>query len=605
MNWDLRTTSRVQRLCYLSGSLLLAALCACNRAEPQQEKDQVQAADAAIQSPTGAAADPPSIAAQVDPSTVDSSVSAAPQAPVLPPPSNQINTLVDPQQSNTKPSNASQAGNATPPSTAAGNQDAGVHIELTKPSIPSQGVETTPKMNENLAQSLAERTFMKIKPPTESTVPVLLGFFGQCDQAIQDLAISVRAKEVDDQSFHEIAKRLSALKLDAAERLMQLPGLSENDQRTAMAARVESLSHLTSLGDLPSATKLKELAEQLTQSQDPLLAHQGRLVLLGFRLNQLQEGQIDDPKELLRDLDKLFQRPEDRGLVELMALQQCSEVLTRLGYAVESKQIVDRIVKEYRDSSDPELSMRAWSLETNGAPAMVAFNEAVKATLEGTEKDPQRVAAASQALLQAFPSTNTLWQITRLLIPLEFSGNVETASQVAQVVQASRAQFGASALAKEVDQFLDCHVRRLGARGKPLNLENLVDFSGKPLDWAAYRGKVVLVCFWAGWDLNSLEELNKLKTLREEIADPAFEILAINLDDINRSNAEQMVMRQNYKWNTFRSSNEGAVGFETPAAKQLGVNAVPFLLLVDRQGTVVGIHIRGDKRPSMIQELLK
>jgi hypothetical protein len=54
-----------------------------------------------------------------------------------------------------------------------------------------------------------------------------------------------------------------------------------------------------------------------------------------------------------------------------------------------------------------------------------------------------------------------------------------------------------------------------------------------------------------------------------------------------------------------RSSNPQAQGYSTPAAKSLGVNAVPFELLVARDGRVVAIQTLGEKGLAMILELLQ
>jgi thiol-disulfide isomerase/thioredoxin len=190
------------------------------------------------------------------------------------------------------------------------------------------------------------------------------------------------------------------------------------------------------------------------------------------------------------------------------------------------------------------------------------------------------------------------------MIPLEFSGNVAAASQVAKVVADARGQLSNGPLVEEIDAFLDCHARRLAAVGQPLVLEGLANFDGKPFDWSSYRGKVVLVCFWASWEINSLDEMRRLKELRRQIPSADFEILAINLDDTNMPGAEQMVFEQNYSWANVRSSNPAAQGFSTPAAVELGVNAVPFVMLVDRQGKVAAIHVRGQNTAQMVNELL-
>lgn len=482
----------------------------------------------------------------------------------------------------------------------------GVQIEMSAPSFPSTGLDATSTLAESKAsQQLSDRAFMQLTLPVSADAAELLSFFNQCDRAVQDLAITKRAEQLNEAEFHEQAKRLSSLKLAAAEQLLALNDLSAVQLKAGTAAQVESLSHLTSLGDVQAAQKLQSLAEKLTRSDDAQLAHQGKLVLLGFRLNQLQEGQLKDPNELLQDIDQLMTRPEDRSLVELMALQRCAEVLSQLAYKEQSQQVLDRIVRAYRSSPDIDLSMRAWSIETEGAPTLIAFHEALQSTFEGKSTDPERVARAAHDLLQTFPGINTMLHVSRFMIPLEFSGNVSATSELAKVVADARRLSPASPLVAEIDVFLDCHLRRLSSVGKPIELTELATFDGKPFEWSSYRGKVVLLCFWASWEINSLEEMRRLKQLRQAIPDADFEIVAINLDDSNMSSAEQMVQRQAYPWSNVRSSNPTAVGFATPAAKILGVNAVPFLLLVDPQGRVTDIHVRGEKATERIRAQLE
>jgi hypothetical protein len=66
----------------------------------------------------------------------------------------------------------------------------------------------------------------------------------------------------------------------------------------------------------------------------------------------------------------------------------------------------------------------------------------------------------------------------------------------------------------------------------------------------------------------------------------------VNLDD-EAKDLNDFLQREPLPWMIVRSSDANAVGFETPAAKKLGVNAIPLMLLLDQQGTVVAMHTRG------------
>ena len=59
----------------------------------------------------------------------------------------------------------------------------------------------------------------------------------------------------------------------------------------------------------------------------------------------------------------------------------------------------------------------------------------------------------------------------------------------------------------------------------------LKDVGGVAHDLARYRGKVVLINFWATWCEPCREEMPSLQRLRESLPEKAFAVLAINVDE--------------------------------------------------------------------------
>ena len=67
--------------------------------------------------------------------------------------------------------------------------------------------------------------------------------------------------------------------------------------------------------------------------------------------------------------------------------------------------------------------------------------------------------------------------------------------------------------------------------GGPTPPLSLPDVSGRKIDLAQYRGKVVLVNFWATWCAPCVAELPAMQQLRDKLALSGFEVLAVNYKD--------------------------------------------------------------------------
>ena len=117
--------------------------------------------------------------------------------------------------------------------------------------------------------------------------------------------------------------------------------------------------------------------------------------------------------------------------------------------------------------------------------------------------------------------------------------------------------------------------RRLALLGNELVLEGeLLD--GSEFDWAAYRGKVVLVDFWATWCGPCIAEVPNVRKHYDLYHERGFEVVGISLDTKKESLAAY-VEKENVQWvNLYQ---DGA-GWKHPMAVKYGVSAIPTVFLV-------------------------
>jgi thiol-disulfide isomerase/thioredoxin len=106
----------------------------------------------------------------------------------------------------------------------------------------------------------------------------------------------------------------------------------------------------------------------------------------------------------------------------------------------------------------------------------------------------------------------------------------------------------------------------------------LRDPTGKPHKLADYRGKVVVVNFWATWCAPCREEMPSMQALRTELASQGFEVLAVNL------------MESEEKIAAFRDSElidlPVLMDRDGAAAKRWKVSMLPMSYVIDRNGAI-------------------
>ena len=141
--------------------------------------------------------------------------------------------------------------------------------------------------------------------------------------------------------------------------------------------------------------------------------------------------------------------------------------------------------------------------------------------------------------------------------------------------------------------------RRLDLIGQPFEIEGeLVD--GSTIDWSAYRGKVVLIDFWATWCGPCLREQPRLIDLHRAYGEDGFAVIAVSLD-ADRSRLEQYLETDPLPWPClFRDR----VGWDHPLALKYGVEGLPTTILVDRSGNVTHVDIRSEELLVQVPKLL-
>ncbi|OYP32239.1 hypothetical protein CGZ80_19370 [Rhodopirellula sp. MGV] len=141
--------------------------------------------------------------------------------------------------------------------------------------------------------------------------------------------------------------------------------------------------------------------------------------------------------------------------------------------------------------------------------------------------------------------------------------------------------------------------KRLALLGQEISLVgDLVD--GEAFDWDSYRGKVVLVDFWATWCGPCIAEAPNVRKNYDLYHDKGFDVVGISLDT-DRERLEAYIAKEDVPWvNLFKED----AGWKHPMAVEYGINAIPSVWLVDKEGKVVSLNARGDELGKQLAKLL-
>ncbi|WP_143305985.1 TlpA disulfide reductase family protein [Chitinophaga vietnamensis] len=154
-----------------------------------------------------------------------------------------------------------------------------------------------------------------------------------------------------------------------------------------------------------------------------------------------------------------------------------------------------------------------------------------------------------------------------------------------------------SATGKRVGSRLE--VLKRSAIGQPVINFTQNDVNGKPVKFSDFKGKYVLLDFWASWCGPCRAENPNVLKAYNTFKDKNFIVVGVSLDD-NADKWKAAIAQDGMPWIQLSDLK----GWRNEVAHEYGIQAIPFSFLIDPDGIIIAKELRGAKLQEKLASIL-
>ena len=154
-------------------------------------------------------------------------------------------------------------------------------------------------------------------------------------------------------------------------------------------------------------------------------------------------------------------------------------------------------------------------------------------------------------------------------------------------------KFGNPELAREYKVRAD---PTLAFKGKVLpDFSSTVDLDGEPISLTDYRGKVILLDFWAVWCVPCVAEMPNIKAVYKKYHSKGFEVIGVSFDR-DETVLREFIKKNQLPWRQIFAGEKQS----SPVAQKYRIRGIPAQFLISREGKVISVDARGSRLDKLV-----
>ena len=402
-------------------------------------------------------------------------------------------------------------------------------------------------------------------------------------------------------STGEEAMIMTQAVLEASSRIIDDEQATDSQRRLAVGKKINSLEGLWGMNSPGVKQEVIDFAKQLSVDRDPQMAQQGKSILFGFRVQAIASGEDKDFEQFkAKTLAWLADGMDNSDVFNLV--HQAALALQRIEREEDAAEVFQALGTAFKDSSNEDLAKEAFNIlqlaEVFRADLDIKFDELA---LKGISAYPPLKESIAALLAMENPGGVVFDRVRSIAELLERSNFTAEAIETYQVLESTYKDNPDEEIQDVVEHMVTRSITRLSLIGKPVQVEGILTSDGSRINWASYQDKIVLLYFWAAWDVPSLRSLSELLEQHKQYHEKGFEVIGVNLDEdpqlfdaFTKDGIKEVLKIAEFPWVTIRTIDPDQRGFDTPLAATCGISSLPSTVLFGRDGQVMATNVGGD-----------